>query len=252
MSAIVEIVCCSADDCAVAASAGAHRIELCAALEVGGLTPSVGVLRAAKAATSLPILAMVRPRAAGFCYSKRDFESMLFDVLTFVDEGADGVVLGVLNSDGSLDVERCQELVRAAGSVQKVCHRCFDVTPNPFEALETLIEIGFTRVLTSGQRANCMDGLDLIRSLVERANGRIEILPGGGLKADDIPALISRTGVDQVHLAPFGVVEDPSTLGNTQIRYAGIAMPEEAMYSRIDGSAVEAIVRRSSNVPKRP
>lgn len=246
MSAIVEIVCCSADDCAVAASAGAHRIELCAALEVGGLTPSVGELRAAKAATSLPIMAMIRPRAAGFCYSKRDFESMLFDVLTFVDEGADGVVLGVLNPDGSLDVERCEELVRAAGSVQKVCHRCFDVTPNPFEALETLIEIGFTRVLTSGQQASCMDGLELIRALVKQANGRIEILPGGGLTSEDISTLVSETGVDQVHLAPFGVVEDPSTLGNPQIRYAGIAMPEEAKYNRIDGSAVEEIVRIAS------
>lgn len=248
MRALVEIVCCSADDCAVAANAGAHRIELCAALEVGGLTPSVGVLRAAKAATSLPIMAMVRPRAAGFYYSKREFESMLLDVLTFVDEGADGVVLGVLNSDGSLDVERCQELVRAAGSAQKVCHRCFDVTPDPFGAIETLIELGFTRVLTSGQKANCMDGLDLIRSLVERANGRIEILPGGGLRADDIPALISRTGVDQVHLAPFGVVEDLSTSGNPEIRYAGIAMPKEAMFSRIDGSAVGEIVRISSKL----
>lgn len=244
--ALVEIVCCSADDCAIAATAGADRVELCAALEVGGLTPSVGVLRASRAASTLPIMAMVRPRTAGFCYSRREFESMLLDAMAFADEGAEGIVTGVLDEEGHIDRGRCGELLRAAGSLQKVCHRCFDVTPDPFEALETLIDLGFDRVLTSGQRANCMDGLELIHKLVEKADARIDILPGGGLKASDIPELVKRTGVTQVHLAPFEILEDPSTKYNPEIRFAGISMPVEAMYSRINADAASEIVQKAS------
>lgn len=238
----VEIVCCSVDDCVEAALGGADRIELCGAITVGGLTPSVGTLIEAKRRTQLPIVAMVRPRGAGFDYTDAEFATMLSDAEQLMAHGADGLVFGVLQTDGRLDVSRMSRLVELCGSKDKVCHRCFDVVPDPHETLEQLIDLGITRLLTSGQRAFASDGAPLIRKLVEQAKGRIEILPAGGLRMHNIVEFLKETGCSCVHLAPFIEQTDTSTHGNLEIEYAPTSLPKESVYHLIDRAQVAAVV----------
>src|SRR5688572_10293264 len=224
-------------------AAGADRIELCAALVLGGLTPSVGVIEECKRRCRLPIMAMVRPRAAGMHYSESELASIERDVGAALDAGADGVVFGVLREDGTLDAARMSALARRAEGAQTVCHRAFDVTPSAFEALETLVDIGFTRVLTSGQKASVLDGAALVRELIERADGRIEVLPGAGLTFENVRAFVEETGCDQVHLAAFGVTADASGAGNPSVEFSGSAPPAEGFFDAVDLSAVASVVR---------
>lgn len=238
----VEIVCCSVDDCVEASLGGADRIELCGAITVGGLTPSVGTLIEAKRRIDLPIVVMVRPRGAGFDYTEAEFATMLADAEQLMANGADGLVFGVLQPDGTLDVARMKQLVDLCGAKDKVCHRCFDVVPNPEEALEQLIDLGITRLLTSGQRALASDGAPLIRQLVEQAAGRIEILPAGGLRMHNIVGFLNETGCSCVHLAPFIEQTDSSTLGNPEIEYAPTSLPKESVFYLIDRKQVAAVV----------
>lgn len=245
----IEIVCCSVDDCIEAVEGGADRIELCGAITVGGLTPSIGTLVEAKRNVDVPVVAMVRPRGAGFNYTETEFATMLCDASHLLENGADGLVFGVLTSDGRLDVGRMKSLVDLCGDRDKVCHRCFDVVPDPGETLDQLIDLGVTRLLTSGQRAHASDGADLIRKLVEKADGRIEILPAGGLRMHNILEFLAATGCTCVHLAPFIERVDTSTLGNPEIEYAPTSLPKESVYHLIDREQVRAVsakIRASS------
>lgn len=243
----VEIVCCSVDDCVEAAEGGADRIELCGAITVGGLTPSIGTLIEAKRRVRLPIVAMVRPRGAGFSYSEAEFGSMLADSEQLLIHGADGLVFGVLHDDGTLDIPRMRQVVDLAVGKDKVCHRCFDVVPDPVYALEQLIDLGITRLLTSGQRAFASDGAPLIRKLVEQAAGRIEILPAGGLRMHNILEFLRETGCSCVHLAPFIEQTDSSTFGNPEIEYAPTSLPKESVFHLIDRAQVSAVVAAVRN-----
>lgn len=238
----VEIVCCSVDDCLEAVKGGADRIELCGAITVGGLTPSIGTLIEAKKRVDVPVVVMVRPRGAGFDYTDSEFATMISDAVALLQHGADGLVFGVLQSDGQLDLERMKMLVDLCGDKDKVCHRCFDVVPNPFESLDQLIDLGVTRLLTSGQRAFASDGAGLIRQLVERAGGRIEILPAGGLRMHNIVEFLEETRCSCVHLAPFIEQVDSSTLGNLEIEYAPTSLPKESVYHLIDQKQVADVV----------
>jgi copper homeostasis protein len=236
---IIEVIASSPDDCALIEGAGAHRIELCAALVLGGVTPSVGTVAEAKARCSLPVMAMVRPRAAGMAYSEAEFAAMERDVDAALDAGADGVVFGVLREDGTLDAAAMAALARRADGRETVCHRAFDVTPDPFDALETLVDMGITRVLTSGQKPSASEGLSLIRQLFERADGRIEVLPGAGITAYNAN-LFAEFG--QVHLAAFRHERDPSGAGNPSVHFSGAAPPAEGFYDVVDADAVRAVV----------
>lgn len=238
----VEIVCCSVDDCLEAVAGGASRIELCGAITVGGLTPSVGTLIEAKKRVEVPIVAMVRPRGAGFDYTDAEFATMLSDAAALLEAGADGLVFGVLHSDGRIDSERMKKIIDLCGEKDKVCHRCFDVVPDPMEALDQLIELGVTRLLTSGQRAFASDGANLIRQLVARAASRIEILPAGGLRMHNIVDFLGETGCNCVHLAPFIEQVDSSTLGNPEIEYAPTSLPKESVFHLIDRKQVADVV----------
>jgi copper homeostasis protein len=242
----VEIVCCSVDDCVEAASGGADRIELCGAITVGGLTPTLGTLLEAKHRVAVPIVTMVRPRGAGFAYTAPEFATMVSDAEVLIGAGADGLVFGILHENGRLDLDRMRALVEICGDRDKVCHRCFDVVPNPEEALEELIELGITRLLTSGQRASATDGAQLIRKLTEQAKGRIEILPAGGLRMHNIKEFLAETGCNCVHLAPFIEQTDSSTLGNPEIEYAPTSLPKESVYHLIDQDQVRAVVQAVS------
>jgi copper homeostasis protein len=217
-----------------AAAGGADRVELCSALFLGGLTPSLGSLLEVKQRTKVPVMAMNRPRNAGFCYSPTEFAVMERDTELLVANGADGIVFGVLNSDGTVDVKRTRNLRLRIGTRQAVFHRAFDVTPDPFRALEELIDLGITRVLTSGQKNSAPAGAELIKQLLERAEGRIEVLPGAGITIENGRQFVDRTGCTQVHLTASGEQQDSSTLANSQIFFGAANGPEETKYERTD------------------
>jgi copper homeostasis protein len=240
MSILLEAACASVTDCVEAEAAGADRIELCSALAVGGLTPSMGLFTAARARTRLPIVCMVRPRAGAFGYSEDELETMRRDVEAFREAGADGVVWGVLTPRGAPDIERGRDLVERAGSIQTVFHRAFDLVPDPEGALEALASIGVSRILTSGQAPASLEGAPLIRRLVERAAGRVEILPGGGIRAASVAALIAATGARAVHLGPQLLRTDASGAANPRITFGSPgAGPDQ--YPALDAAAIRAV-----------
>ena len=237
---LLEICCGSLDDVLAAEAGGADRVELCSALFLGGLTPSLGSLVNAKERLRIPVMAMVRPRAAGFCYSATEIEVMERDVAHFVDHGADGVVFGILKPDRTVDVERCHRIRERIGERQAVFHRAFDVVPVPVRALDELIDLGFTRVLTSGQQNTALQGSAVIGKLVEHARGRIEILPGAGIRTNNVRELIRATGCSQIHTTAFRRLDDPSTIGS-HIQYGSVLNPSESAYDLTDSNEVRRL-----------
>lgn len=182
-----------------AQAAGAHRIELCSALDVGGLTPSPGLIRAAIQHLHIPVNVLIRPREGDFTYAREEFEVTLEDIRFCRGEGVHGVVVGALTSDLHLDSDKMRAMKDEAGPMEIVCHRAFDFTPDPETALESLIEWGYTRVLSSGQAANAMEGRFLLQKLVQQATGRISVMPGAGISADNIRDIASITLASEYH-----------------------------------------------------
>jgi copper homeostasis protein len=195
----LEVCIASRDDARAAADGGADRLELNVALEVGGLTPSVGLLREVKEAVRVPVIVMVRPRAGGFCYSPDEQSLILRDAEMLLDAGADGIAAGALLPNGTVDCVFWNEVMRRFSDREVVFHRAFDVVADQELALRSLIDLGTTRVLTSGGRKTALAGSNRIAQLVQYAAGRIQVLPGSGIVADHIGELMARTGCDQVH-----------------------------------------------------
>jgi copper homeostasis protein len=241
MAAILLEICCgSAEDASDAAAGGADRVELCSALFLGGLTPSLGSLLQAKQA-GIPVVAMDRPRRAGFSYSATEFAVMERDAELLLQHGADGIVFGILHDDGTIDVTRTRALRGRIGKEQAVFHRAFDVTPDPFRALEELIDLGLTRVLTSGQKNDAPDGAELIRKLIERAAGRIELLAGAGITLGNVRGFVAATHCTQIHMTAFGAYQDTSTLANPEIRFGSESGPAESSFERTDRDLVRLV-----------
>lgn len=238
---LLEICCGSLDDALQAADGGADRVELCAAMLLGGLTPSIGTIVEAARLLRIPFMTMIRPRGGGFAYSRAELAAMERDVELAVDAGSPGVVLGVLRDDGRIDARRTAKLIRRAGDADVLFHRAFDVTPDPFDALEALIDLGCRRVLTSGQRPTALEGAALIHELRGRAEGRIEILPGGGIAEWNLREVVARTGCDQVHLTAWGTITDPSTDGRPEITFGGALRPSERDVAVTDAALVRRI-----------
>lgn len=201
---VIEICAGSIEDCATAEMFPVDRIELNSAIELGGLTPSVGTLLQAKQVTKLPICCMVRPRTAGFVYTEKQFESMLFDAKLLLEHGADGIVFGFLHEDSTIDVNRTKtmaELIKSYGK-EVVFHKAFDQTPDKIKACETLIECGVDRILTSGGEnyPHIEQGFDCLKELIEHYNNQITILVGGGVRAHNIRNIIESTNCTQIHM----------------------------------------------------
>jgi copper homeostasis protein len=235
---LVEGIACSADDARVAQSAGVDRLEICSAMVLGGLTPSLGTFKAIRQATTLDLMAMVRPRASGFCYSSSEFVAMNSDVEALMDAGANGIVFGILDDQGDVDVARCREIISRIGSKQIVFHRAFDAATDAISTLEILVDLGVTRVLTSGQAPSALQGVDLIRRLLEIARDRIEILVGGGVRPETVREIIHFTGARQVHLGPFVQRSDRSIASSEAgSRFFGSTFP------LADGDALAQVVR---------
>ena len=224
---LLEVCCGSVEDVLQAERGGADRVELNSCLFHGGLTPSVGELITAKRLSKLPIMTMVRPRQGGFCYTEAEYMTALADAEALLANGADGLVFGFLNADGTLDAARTKELVRLAGDRTKVFHRAIDVAADWKAMLGQLIDIGVDRVLTSGLAPDVFYGLDVIREMMDFAQGAIQILPGAGVNLKNVDRILEVTGCDQIHVAKFRQYTDPSTANNRDIFYGGALYPPE-------------------------
>jgi copper homeostasis protein len=242
---LLEVIVSSLDDARAAAAGGADRFEMCVALALGGLTPSLGLLAAVKRQVPhVPAMFMLRPREAGMAYTDADLSVMQRDAELALEQGADGLVFGVLTDRGEVHRAACDRLLRVARqrpNVQTVFHRAFDVVADPLAALEQLIDLGFTRVLTSGRAPLAVKGLDEIRRTRERAGERIEVLPGGGIDQTNVTQVVEATGVNQVHLSLTRAAPDTSTAANLVVRFAVDQPPNESEYRSTDEQAVRAV-----------
>lgn len=244
---LIEVCCGSTDDTIEAEKGGAARVELNSALFLGGLTPSLGSIIETKKRLSIPVIVMIRPRAGGFCYTEGEMAVMLHDARLAIEHGADGLAFGILTQDGSIDADRCRQIVELVGAKDAVFHRAFDVTPDPLDALDQLVELGFTRILTSGQQKSVPEGAELIKKLIDYAGDRIEILPGGGIRRHNILAIVEQTAARQVHLSAFEQRSDRSVQNRPEITFGGALRPAEDRYEVVDRNAIRSISELTGN-----
>ena len=196
---ILEIAANSLASALAARDGGADRIELCANLAEGGMTPSYGALATTRHALRIPIYVLIRPRAGDFLYGSNERDEMLRDIEASARLGCDGVVIGALDADGDIDIALCRDLIAAAGKLGVTFHRAFDIARDQRAALETIVSLGCERVLTSGACASAQEGTESITALVAQAGGRIRIMAGGGVRAEQLRDLVARTGAYEFH-----------------------------------------------------
>lgn len=196
---ILEICAGSVESAIAARDGGAQRIELCAALEVGGVTPSAGLIEQARKVEGIKLNVLIRPRGGDFLYDRYEAACMEQDIYTCKQLGVDGVVIGALTADGDIDTLLCRRLITTASGMSVTFHRAYDMCRNPKEALEELIALGCDRVLTSGQAATAEAGIPLLKELVEQAAGRISIMPGCGVNSINAAKIVQSTGVGEIH-----------------------------------------------------
>ncbi|PLK46304.1 copper homeostasis protein CutC [Emticicia sp. TH156] len=223
---MLEICCFSLESCLTAQKAGAYRVELCGGMFEGGTTPSAGLIKLARQHLSIKLYVMIRPRGGDFYYSDTEFEVMKADIQTAKELGADGVVFGILNPDGTVDAIRTKELVELAQPMKVTFHRAFDVSVEPFEALEAVIETGCERILTSGQKNTAIDGIGLLKQLAEKAANRIEIMAGSGVSAQNA-ALLLEAGVHALHMTGKGIVNSRMEYRKADVSMASAALTNE-------------------------
>lgn len=209
---IIEVCANSAQSCVEAEAGGATRVELCAAIPEGGTTPSYGEIKTAQELTShIDINIIIRPRGGDFLYTEAEIKSMLYDIEMAKQLKVHGVVFGCLTAEGDVDVALLKRLVEAAKPLSITFHRAFDVCRDPFVALEQIIEAGCDRILTSGQEKDAVTGIPLLAELVKRAAGRIIIMPGCGVREDNIARIEAETGATEFHTSARSVVYSKMT-----------------------------------------
>ncbi|HAB15599.1 MAG TPA: copper homeostasis protein CutC [Verrucomicrobiota bacterium] len=232
-------VCVDSVESALAAeSGGADRLELCSALGEGGLTPSLGLMEVVRARVKIPLAVMLRPRAGDFCYSPDEFEVMRRDLRALKERGANMFVFGLLNSDGHVDATHTRELIELARPLPVTFHRAFDLTRDPVAALETLIQLGCERMLTSGQEKSVLEGLELISELVRRAGERIIVVPGGGITERNLPRILRECAAREFHVSASGTRESRMEFRNTRVPMGRTLAPSEYALSVADAARV--------------
>lgn len=208
-------ICIDGVASAIAASnGGADRVELCANLPEGGTTPSAGMIRAVRRAFPRGLMVIIRPRGYDFLYSEEEVAAMLEDIRIARNLGADGVVIGCLRSDGTIDVERCARLIEEAGPLDVTFHRAFDMSRDLGEALEAIDSLGVRRILTSGGKPEVPSGLETISRLVVQSAGRVSLMPGGGVTPENLAEIVRGTGVREIHLSARHQVNGGMTFRN--------------------------------------
>ena len=238
----LEVIGFDLASCLIAEQQGADRIELCANPQEGGTTPSHGMIAVARQHTTIQLFPIIRPRGGDFLYSDLEFAAMTDDIDRCRDLGCDGVVIGMLNADGTVDAERCAELIRHAGPMQVTFHRAFDRTSEPLTALEAIIDLGCTRILTSGQRPDVEAGKGMLKTLVEAAGDRITIMPGSGVRSANVVALATHTGARAFHSSARMV--HPSRMD-----FTNPAMAEDLSAIGIDAGEVAELRRLLDQLP---
>ena len=202
----------------IAAVAGAHRIELCADAAEGGTTPGFGTIKRVKEKVSADVYPIIRPRGGDFFYDDDEFIMMKTEILLCKELGCEGVVIGMLKQDGSIDKDRCRQLVALAYPMGVTFHRAFDRAINPFEALEDIIQTGCERILTSGHKPTALEGTQLLDELIRQANDRIIIMPGSGIRAANIAEVAKKTGAAEFHSSASVKMNSSMTFINQDMR----------------------------------
>lgn len=237
----VEVCVDSVEGAMAAQDGGAVRVELCDNLFEGGTTPSVGTIALARRHLHIDLNVIIRPRGGDFCYSEIEFEVMRRDIEEAKQLGANGVVIGLLTPDGAIDVERTRVLIDLARPLSVTFHRAFDVCRDPFEALETLVDLGVDRLLTSGQEASVLEGLELIGELVRRAGDRIIIMPGGGIREHHLAKILA-VGVREIHVSARSTVSSSMIHRNGRVFIGGELRQPEYERKTTDVARVRAFV----------
>jgi copper homeostasis protein len=243
---IFEICVDSVAGVRAAKVAGADRVELCGDLIEGGTTPSLGMIREARKVSGIGLNVMIRPRGGDFLFDDDEFAIMNADVAAAKTEGADGVVIGLLLSHGRIDVKRTRELIGQARPLSVTFHRAFDMTPDPFEALDALMELGVDRVLTSGQETTVLEGLPLIAELVRRAGDRIIVMPGGGITVRNVDRIVAAATPREIHFAALALESGGMQFRRQHVFMGGELRPPE--YDRLVTSTdvIRSVITRAS------
>ncbi len=244
----IEVCANSVESCIAAQKGGAYRVELCDNLYEGGTTPSAATVEVARKYINIKLNVIIRPRGGDFCYSDIEFEVMKKDIETVKKLGADGIVTGILKEDGNIDIERTKELIEIAQPMSVTFHRAFDVCQNPIKALDELIEMKVDRLLTSGQRNKATEGAELIAELVKRADGRIKIMPGSGVNAQNIKELKEKTSAKEFHLSGRRNYDSRMKYRKKEISMGGISGIAEYSISLTDAEIIKETVQ-SANTP---
>ncbi len=231
-------ICANSFESALAAQdAGAHRIELCQELSLGGITPSHGLIEKVMQELDIPVFVLIRPRSGDFMYSEADFDVMLRDIAFAKAQGAHGIVSGILNTDFTIDAERTKRLITECGELPFTFHRAFDWTPDVLAALELLIDMGAQRVLTSGMNVNVNEGYETLVQLLAAARNRIGILPGGGISVDNVMKF-KNAGFSEVH----GSLSSNAFGYNHPIKMHSLAGHENNLLQTSDISKMKALL----------
>jgi copper homeostasis protein len=240
---IIEICANSAQSCVEAEAGGARRVELCAGIPEGGTTPSYGEILTAQALTSdIDINIIIRPRGGDFLYTQAEVQSMLHDIETAKRLNVHGVVFGCLTKQGDMDMPLMRLLIAVARPLSVTCHRAFDVCREPFVALEQLIELGCDRILTSGQQPDAVRGIPLIKELVQRAGKRIIIMPGCGVREDNIVRIEAETGAKEFHTSARSIVHSEMEYRNENVPMGSSVITSEFETMQTDRRKVAAYV----------
>lgn len=224
---LLEMCVDSVEAALAAQQGGAGRVELCADLLEGGITPSIGTISLACERLAIPVNVIIRPRGGDFVYSEAEFDAMRRDVAAAKDAGASGVVIGLLTPEGDVDLPRTRALIEAARPLTVTFHRAFDMARDPYAALEALLALGVDRLLTSGQEESALAGMDLIAELVRRAAGRLIVMPGGGVTPRNVGRILSATGAREVHVHIATLVDGPMRYRNPHCFMGGALRPAE-------------------------
>ena len=231
----LEVIGFNIESCILAQAAGAHRIELCDNPGEGGTTPSYGFIKAARQILQIELYPIIRPRGGDFLYSDAEFEVMKADVKVCKELACDGVVIGILNTDGTVDKKRCKELLEIAYPLGVTFHRAFDRAKDAAQALEDVIEIGCERILTSGLVPAASDGAETLAALIKQADERIIIMPGSGVRADNIVQLAKRTGAVEFHTSARINID-------SKMNYINEGMKENLKSVSLDEQEVKKII----------